>query len=528
MKSCWSMGMVIALTLAMGCRGGRKGESGGGSSHEGAHERPDPAMELAQKAEEALNLGDVDGAITILENGMVSLSGESRGRVLSLLLGILVGEGRIEDAQNRLIKALETGDQAAALEAFGIIEQALAAQEDGHERVLAWCERLDGIQTGKEAAGVVLRNRLTALQALQRHEEAMEALMGAWEILLEDQAVGLWSWLVQSAMGANRLEIVERALSEAERRGKPAALLRAAAVTRIELAFHRREIPTAVELLVGSADRLDDAALSRLVDVAVRVAQEAEAMAGVERWMEQFLAQGAFRDRANARRRAVRWYIGRSREAGDLAGGVERLRRLEAWGLPPPVLAGGLTQLSDLVLAPETPVPAVEVAIAFARDLLGRVDSDLDRAQVVGVILDGGFRTENYSLLEMLLQEGVPGHDAVWHETMLNKVRAHAALQRGDTEEAVRRFRAFMKVIEAQDDGGHRDPVTDERVTREMILGYNAKRIAGLLEKAGRIEEAAEARREAVRYYRKALEEFKPEDPEYQTIKKNLADLPQA
>jgi len=119
----------------------------------------------------------------------------------------------------------------------------------------------------------------------------------------------------------------------------------------------------------------------------------------------------------------------------------------------------------------------------------------------------------------------VPGHDPAWQATMLNKVKAHQALKEGNTDEAVKRFRAFMDAIASQEDQGHRDPVTDERVSRPMILGYNAKRIGDILVAAGRADEAAKAYAEATANYRDALTAFAETDPEHKTITAALAEL---
>jgi len=522
MKGCGFVGVALVVIISVGC-----GPTASRKTDAVSKEPSDPVAAYVERVEQALSQNDTSNAVALLEQGIAEVPAESRGRLFSFLLAILIDQGLLDEAQARFVQLLESGDAELARESFGLIEEALAREEGGHERVLAWCDRLEGVPGAKAVAANLLRNRLTALHSLKRYEEALETLMRRWDDVGTDEAVGRWSWLVQTAMNEGRTDVVERALAEVENRESPAALRRAAAGAQIELAIHRRLFQAAAEQTMALADRLDDAALTRVVDQFGRATHDAAAGEAADGFMEQILSQPAFRDRANARRRAVRWYVNRARDAKDLAEGIRRLRRLEEWQVSPPFLLGGLLQLSDLTLAPETPDAAVQEAFAFAHALRPRLKDDNERAQLAGMILDAGFRIEAYDRLESLLAEGIPGNDPAWHETMLNKVRAHAALKRGDTDEAIRRFRAFMTAIEAQPDAGHRDPVTDERITKEMILGYNAKRIAGLLEQAGRAAEAAAARQEAIRYYQKALESFKPEDAEYTTIQKALAELSQ-
>jgi hypothetical protein len=108
---------------------------------------------------------------------------------------------------------------------------------------------------------------------------------------------------------------------------------------------------------------------------------------------------------------------------------------------------------------------------------------------------------------------------------MINKVKAHLDLKEGRIDDAVAKFRLFMAAIAAQADQGHRDPITDERVTKDMILGYNASRIGDIYDKAGRAEDAAKAYAEAKADYEKALKGFAAGDPEIKTINEILSGL---
>ena len=84
----------------------------------------------------------------------------------------------------------------------------------------------------------------------------------------------------------------------------------------------------------------------------------------------------------------------------------------------------------------------------------------------------------------------------------------------------------FMGYI-AKEEGDQIDPVKGTRVTKEMILGLNAKRIGDILAGAGDKSGAAGAYQEARDYYATALKGFGENTPEAARIKEDLAAVPE-
>jgi hypothetical protein len=71
------------------------------------------------------------------------------------------------------------------------------------------------------------------------------------------------------------------------------------------------------------------------------------------------------------------------------------------------------------------------------------------------------------------------------------------------------------------------DPVANTRVSREMILGLNARRIGDIHAGAGNPGEAATCYKEARAYYQKALEAFPGEtSKERAQVLKLMSELP--
>jgi tetratricopeptide (TPR) repeat protein len=142
------------------------------------------------------------------------------------------------------------------------------------------------------------------------------------------------------------------------------------------------------------------------------------------------------------------------------------------------------------------------------------------------LLLDLGFYLEKYEEALKLVEANNEG-DADRKSMLVSKIKGHLALQKGKTDEAVGHFRAFMGHI-AKGTDCEFDPVDNTRVSKEMILGLNAKRIGDILAKAGKTEEAGKAYQEARDCYKKALDQFPDEkSKENAKVKKQMAEIPE-
>lgn len=514
----WVMTAVAAAALSAGC--GRNAA------------RQDPEAVADQIVNDALGMtetGNVAGALAHLESGLATMRDpQARSRLFAFEIGLRLNQGDLEGAQARTLQALAANNGAIlTLGTLGMIEEQLVQQEAGYEAVLAWCDRLEAVGLSGDLAAGVLGNRLNALLELGRHADVMALLEGPVWALPDAAAEALCNRVVQAAIGQRRLEEAQAAIDLVARQGaaRP-GMPRLAAGLRIDLALAREQRTEALDLLIRDAALFEDGRIAARLDRITRPALAAGQLDEADRLAERALE--ALADWPAARARAAALWLMRARESADLAMGLDRLRKLESLELPPAVLVNGVGALSGLTLAPATPADAVAAMLAFVAALKPRVTEERDRALLAGVQLDAGFRASDYAFLVRVLEEGVPGHDTAWHETMLNKVKAHQALQNGRVDEAIERFRTFMATIAAQEEPGHRDPVTEERVTRPMILGFNARRIGDILKQAGRIDEADRVYTEATGYYEEALAGFAETDPERKTVAGILGELKQA
>jgi hypothetical protein len=116
--------------------------------------------------------------------------------------------------------------------------------------------------------------------------------------------------------------------------------------------------------------------------------------------------------------------------------------------------------------------------------------------------LDADFLLKDYDGCLAVLDEGVPDHDAAWHETMKTKVLAHKAEAAGDWAAAARGYAKFLSLLPAEE---QQDPTTGIVYSRDTLVGNNQRRIAGLWRKAGDEAKSKAALAAARDAYRKAL-----------------------
>ncbi len=472
--------------------------------------------------------GNVDGALAQLDKGLAEVKDPSeRARLFAFELSFLLNQGRLEEAQTRYLKALSAPDDAElARHTLGFIEDFLAQQPEGHVAVLEWCDRLETAGIPESMTAAVIQNRLSALLALARQKDALALIETRGWALDDDQAAALCARFIQAAIGQGRFDDASAGIALVENKGaKRVGMDKLAASSRIDLALAQGQFAAAMDRLIQHAALFDDGTSASLVARVTRAAMTGGKPEESDAACEKALA--AFADRPVTREQAARAWLTRARDAGSLELALDRLLKLDGMGLPPTVLAGGVGLVSQQVLSPDSPVAEVTRMMEFVGSLKLRVTEEWEQSLLTGVQLDCGFRTESFPFLVTLLEAGVPGRDAAWQTLMINKVKAHQALKEGNTDEAVKRFREFMDAIGAQEDQDYRDPVTDERVTKPMILGLNAKRIGDILAKAGRADEAAKAYAEAKADYGEALKAFSPADPEHKTITVALAELDQ-
>lgn len=207
---------------------------------------------------------------------------------------------------------------------------------------------------------------------------------------------------------------------------------------------------------------------------------------------------------------------------------ARRLVTISQKGLSVPFVIGQIDRAYQLLL---TNPSAGDLAPLYAvcEKMAGAATDAGTRRRLCGYLLDMGYFMEKYAEALKLVENGALGPDNPQTEQFICKIKGHLALKEGRFDEAVVNFRKFMSFIEKETGPREMDPIDQTWVTREMILGLNARRIGDILVKAGKAQEAAAVYKEARGYYEKAIKDFPdPASKENQKIAKQMSEMPSA
>ena len=145
---------------------------------------------------------------------------------------------------------------------------------------------------------------------------------------------------------------------------------------------------------------------------------------------------------------------------------------------------------------------ALRSVAATGRELKKRLSDDADKESMRVYELDADFLLKDYEGCIALLDEGIPDHDAAWHEMMKTKVFAHRAEAAEDWVGAARAYAKFLSMLPEEE---QQDPTSGIVYSRLTLVGNNQRRIAGLWRKAGDEVKAKAALAAARDAYKKAL-----------------------
>jgi len=139
--------------------------------------------------------------------------------------------------------------------------------------------------------------------------------------------------------------------------------------------------------------------------------------------------------------------------------------------------------------------------------------------------LDGSFLINDFATAERLMDE-LPDKSENWKTGAKAKIRAHAALTKGDKATALKEFEAFCESQLKEDpDAREFDPYTGVEWPKEGVLGRNMKRMSGLAADTGDKAKSAKYLEEAKRYGKAAIEKVKDDPESKSAMEKEFSDI---
>jgi len=512
MKHC-AVALMIVL-LALGCAREKKPE-----------EPQKPSVDAVfEQARSLYQTGDTNGVVDLLAATLEDPDYEaSYPRVFDSLIGLLVSGQQQEVARARMLAMLAENPSLAAA-AVGHVTRGYEQAGDT-EGVIAWTDQLLQSALPDETALRVLAWNVDARLSTGQLDVVVAA-MSDTIARFGNGSQRVYDGAKTRLLKAGDLEGVEALLVGLENvEGGGPWIRDFTTVSRMQVLIRNRRWDEAEQLFRTTVGELGEkASIQAFRSLGLAVLKAGDTA------LSDRLCRGVLDNADNSvrlRETAAAHWITTAQTAAQLNGIPGRFDTLLDEGISAVALVGPYHSNFYAVLQQGEEAAKVQMLEIGARLAAEEMD-DRRRNALVTLQFDGAFLMERFDRVLALLQEGVPERDEAWHAMAINKVSAHKALKEGDIEEAVTRFRGFMAEMDRTWQGAETDPSTGLRHTREMVLGFNARRIADILRDAGQAEKAQESYAEAIAYYEQALAQAKVGSKEHEHIVSMLTELPVA
>lgn len=469
--------------------------------------------------------GETNTVVDLLIGSMADVQDPGlRERLFSVGEQVLYMAGRPEQAEERFWQVLDREVAVAAPSVRYLYGHKMRTGDTNG--VFELTEKLLDKELPAPLKEQVLGWHLNVCLDLGRFARVLELVPVAMESFGTASGLNLVGSIAQRLVNDSKLRDAELLLAKLELAAPDDPLVQQRVTTiRYEMLLKRKDWMNIEQRFMGIAESLDDAALSRLFSRTCAVAAESDEESVPERLSEYIILN--VKNKEKSLQAACRQWIQSQVRINEPAGIVDRLQiLLDKVQVSPDVVAPLFTQNFYEVMKPGD-TELLRRMIAVGERLLGTVTQAHLRNDVKVKIVDGCFAAEEYEKSLKYLEEGLPGRDEEWTAMAMCKMRAHVALKNGKTDEAVKHFREFMVYVGKEKNLGE-DPTTGIRYTREMTLGFNAKRIGDIYAEAGRSGDATNAYAEAEGLYLEALADLKKGSKAYEFVKVELAKVPGA
>lgn len=499
------MGMVVAVALA------------------GTACRQDPEVAVQKAMDQSRGLleqGNVDGAVKVLQRVYdTKACAPFRPQLLGAIVNAHLAANRMDAAQS-VFKAAAERNPAEAGAVIGTIEEPLL-RAGRFEDLATWCASLKTLPLEAATVARVAEYHTKALVRSGKMADLAAVLKDYLKRLPEDVGLGLVERRFTDAMGARAFDHAQALVALVS--GDPVSAARSGLEARlsVELLIARQRRAEALALFKRQARTVPDDSAASMLNRLVQAATAAGERQEVDTLCRFVL--DTLKDRAAVRNTAAELWVGNVQGDREVAVIVERLARIRQDGCPPDVVVRQIDRHYGTLMAKGTKaefLALLELCQALAPGLQAE-----DGARLSIIMLDLCFYLERFADALAIVEQKIPGRDSQWSRSLVSKIKAHLCLQQGKPREAVAHFREFMNAV-AQDQADQIDPVSGTRVTKEMILGLNAKRIGDILAADGDKDGAAKAYQEARDAYTAALKGFSEGSSEYTKITNDRAAVP--
>jgi tetratricopeptide (TPR) repeat protein len=480
-------------------------------------------QETAAQAQELAQKGETKKAVALLKRLYDSRRFTGyRQNLLTQMLQLDLGANDVSAAQ-ALFREAAKRDVSLASTAVGLIEDYLSSR-GRHDEIIAWCGVMqdysfgDGIRM--RLAGLHFRTLVT----VGKGSEIPVAMVPYLLHMEQGAALAVAQDQFNTLMRGKLADVARQVISVVEKNVKDSPQRRGVLLSmNVDLLLASGDRRTADMMVRNQFGTVPDESVIRNLTEVVKAHSDGGDVGAADALPGFFIEK--VKDRQVVWEAAASLWIKLAARQSLVAELVRRLAALKEAGFSAPFILDQTDGVYSLLLDQGTKQD-YEPLYKLYDGLYAGLNDDVTRRRLIGVLLDVGFYLQKFEEALKLVETGMTAVEPNQRAMLVSKIKAHLALKKGQTDEAIANFREFMALI-AKGPESEVDPVDNSRMTRDMILGLNARRIGDILTGAKRQPEAAKAYTEARGYYTKALAEFPdPKSLENQKIRKHLSEIP--
>lgn len=484
---------------------------------------------LCQEADRLTMEGNTNAAISFLKELFDGVS-YCRFAAFDRLLNATIAGGNFEDAKACYLGAAEQ-DKDMARTGYSILRRHYQDRNDPDGEI-AWAQALVKADLPPDILLDAHAWFVSASCGKGDYGKALEILPECLRRFDGNSVRGIFAGPIGDMIAAGKTGPAGKMLDEIERQAdKHPELMLMAAMERTVMLWKMNKLADAERNFEATAGILPDSEIKTLLArIGAQSAnpETAEALGRIHEYVA-----GNLKGKEGARQFAARSLLASARKSGRDGGIPGRFALLLKGDLPQETLLN-LYSMYFYDVAASGNRDGLRSMLASGNILFARLDKPEDKRAVKIYELDGLFIMDDFEAALKLVEENRAIWEKDWAAMAENKVRAHLALQKSSLEtgkkqkqlrqEAARRFCENLKYIAKQDDAGL-EPVSDLIYTREMLMGFNLKRIGDILQSIGDDAGAAAAFKEAADFYGQALAEADPDTREHAFIRKMLEEI---
>lgn len=459
---------------------------------------------LFEKVDGLLSGGDTNEATRVFVEAVDDPAfAPAHDQLFATLLRYLLFTGQVEDAKAKYLAALRT-EPDSALPVRDFVYGFLLNEGD-LDGALDWARTLMAQDLPDEARASATEWLATGLLSKGDRDASLSAVTNAVAEFAPAVAAPLAQRFAQAALSRKDVTLAEGVAAALSARSESPEFAAAANGLELRILAAKGDFAAAAARIPALFEVLPDGQFVQGLNELFRAADAAGKTDAVDLVASAVVLDERFADRPATRLAAARRWLG-----VVLAGGPDgkalypqRFDKLLKLQFKPDHLYGLYSRyfydiMDDTEVLRET--------AAIGKLLRAQVPDQAEADALKSYELDADFILGDYDGALAVVEEGIPDHDAAWHQMTKTKILAHKALAEGDRPAAVARFREFLALL--PDEEQH-DPTTGVVYSRDALVGFNEKRIGDIWTEAGEAAKAAEAYATARAAFAKAAAENK-------------------